>query len=108
MPMTAMELVHRFGGFVVSIHVIFAPDLVLSTIACMPNVDALLLGHIFHPFNTAFTKVLSILFDYSKGRLGHVISSINVHADRGNRNFLEGVTLGNVHKEFAETETSPP
>jgi hypothetical protein len=39
MPMTTMELVHRFGGFV-SIHVIFASDLVLSAIACMPNVDA--------------------------------------------------------------------
>ena len=30
MPMTTMELVHRFGGFVVSIHVIFPSDLVLS------------------------------------------------------------------------------
>jgi hypothetical protein len=78
--MTTMELVHRFGGFMISIYVIFPSDLVLSAIACMPNVDALLLGYIFHPFNTAFAKVLSILFDYSKGGHGHVISSINVHA----------------------------
>jgi len=55
MPMRTMELVHHFGGFVVSIHELFSSDLVLSAITCMPNVGVLLLGHIFHPFNTLFT-----------------------------------------------------
>ena len=92
MPMATMELVHRFGGFVVSIHVIFASDLVLSAIASVaalqrrfsiwrrtsshPNIPypIILSSHISHPNSRI------VLFHAKKDWNSHIVAKrLKIH-----------------------------